>query len=191
VIAAIIVRLPFLDRPAAIPVLAKLVVKGTNSKSRLWLAARMAHMIADAFPGRETGVVADSAYAGAELKKLPARITSTTRLRKDAALCELPPRRTGKPRPAPRQGRPAPQPGQTRRHSHLAAGDRDPALHRRHGRQAPPRYHRRPFSPISPRPANTRRNTPHPPGLGRPRRITAKVEVYYRLPNGALAKSSG
>jgi hypothetical protein len=51
-----------------------------------------------------------------------------------------------------------------------------PALHRRHGRQAPPRYHRRPFSPISPRPANTRRNTPHPPGLGRPRRITAKVE---------------
>ena len=67
-IAAIIVRLPFLDRPAAIPVLAKLVLKGTNSKSRLWLAARMAHMIADAFPGRETGVVADSAYAGAELK---------------------------------------------------------------------------------------------------------------------------
>jgi DDE superfamily endonuclease len=97
VIAAIIVRLPFLDRPAAIPVLAKLVVKGTNSKSRLWLAARMAHMIADAFPGRETGVVADSAYAGAELKKLPARITWTTRLRKDAALCELPPGGPGSP----------------------------------------------------------------------------------------------
>jgi hypothetical protein len=53
----------------------------------------------------------------------------------------------------------------------------DPALHRRHGRQAPPRYHRRSFSPISPRPANTRRNRPHPPGLGRPRRITSKVEV--------------
>ena len=64
-------RLPFLDRPAPIPVLAKLVVKGTNSKSRLWLAARMAHMIADAFPGRQTGAVADSAYAGAELKKRP------------------------------------------------------------------------------------------------------------------------
>jgi DDE superfamily endonuclease len=110
VIAAIIVRLPFLDRPAAIPVLAKLVVKSTNSKSRLWLAARMAHLIADAFPGRETGVVADSAYAGAELKKLPARITWTTRLRKDAALCELPPRRTGKP------GRPR------------AKGDRLPSL---------------------------------------------------------------
>lgn len=110
VIAAIIVRLPFLDRPAAIPVLAKLVVKGTNSKSRLWLAARMARMIANAFPGRETGVVADSAYAGAELKKLPARITWATRLRKDAALCELPPRRTGKP------GRPR------------AKGDRLPSL---------------------------------------------------------------
>ena len=77
VIAAIIVRLPFLDRPAAIPVLAKLVVKSTN---------------------------------GAELKKLPARITWTTRLRKDAALCELPPRRTGKP------GRPR------------AKGDRLPSL---------------------------------------------------------------
>jgi DDE superfamily endonuclease len=110
VIAAIIVRLPFLDRPAAIPVLAKLVIKGTNSKSRLWLAARMAHMIADAFPGRQTGVVADSAYAGAELNKLPAQITWTTRLRKDAALCALPPQRTGKP------GRPR------------AKGDRLPSL---------------------------------------------------------------
>jgi hypothetical protein len=57
----------------------------------------MAHMIADAFPRRQTGVVADSAYAGAELKKLPAGITWTTRLRKDAALCELPPQQTGKP----------------------------------------------------------------------------------------------
>jgi hypothetical protein len=210
VIAAIIVRLPFLDRPAAIPVLAKLVVKGTNSKSRLWLAARMAHMIADALPGRQTGVVADSAYAGAELKKLPARITWTTRLRKDAALCALPPQRTGKP------GRPRARGDRLPSLDKLAAtatwqtvtatryrtaavtqaavitclwysvfGTRQvqvvlirdrPALHRRHGRQAPPRYHRRPFSPISPRPANTRRNTPHPPGLGRPRRITAKVE---------------
>ena len=110
VIAAIIVRLPFLDRPTALPVLAKLVVKGTNSKSRLWLAARMAHMIADAFAGRQTGVVADSAYAGAELNKLPAQITWTTRLRKDAALCALPPQRTGKP------GRPR------------AKGDRLPSL---------------------------------------------------------------
>jgi hypothetical protein len=55
-------------------------------------------------------VVADSACAGGELKKLPARVTWTTRLRKDAALHGLPPARTGK------RGRP-----RTR-------GDRLPAL---------------------------------------------------------------
>jgi len=40
--------------------------------------------------------VADAAYAGKELRKLPPRITWTTRLRKDAALYTLPPQRTGK-----------------------------------------------------------------------------------------------
>src|SRR6266699_6583827 len=34
VVAAIVVTLPFLDRPVAMPVLAKLVVKGTTSASR-------------------------------------------------------------------------------------------------------------------------------------------------------------
>ncbi len=38
IIAAIVVRLPFTSRPVALPVLAKLVVKGTNSASRPWLA---------------------------------------------------------------------------------------------------------------------------------------------------------
>ena len=41
VIAAIVVRLPFCSRPVAVPVLAKLVIKGTSSASRLWLACRM------------------------------------------------------------------------------------------------------------------------------------------------------
>lgn len=127
VIAAIIVRLPFLDLPAAIPVLAKLVVKGTNSKSRLWLAARMAHMIADAFPGRETGVVADSAYAGAELKKLPDHLDHPAAQGCRTLRAAAPAGREA--RPAPRQGRPAPRPGQTRRHSHLAAGGRHPVPH--------------------------------------------------------------
>jgi hypothetical protein len=44
---AVIVRLPFCDRPVALPVLAKLVVKGTNSASRLWLARRMTQMRQD------------------------------------------------------------------------------------------------------------------------------------------------
>ena len=94
------VRLPPVRRPVAIPVLAKLVIKDTNSASRLWLARRMAQMIAGALPGRHIRIVADSAFAGGELKKLPARVTWTTRLRKDAALYGLPSARTG------RRGRP-------------------------------------------------------------------------------------
>ena len=100
VIAGIIVTLPTLSRPVCLPVLARLVVKGTNSKSRLWLARRMAGDLAAALPGRAICVVGDAAYAGKELRALPATVTWTTRLRKDAALHELPPPRTG------RRGRP-------------------------------------------------------------------------------------
>jgi hypothetical protein len=97
VILAVIVRLPGISRPAGIPVMAKLVIKGSNSKSRLWLARRMIEKLAGPLPGRAVRAVADSAYAGAELKELPAGISWTTRLRKDAALHGLPPARTGKP----------------------------------------------------------------------------------------------
>jgi DDE superfamily endonuclease len=102
VIAAIVVRLPAVRRPAAIPVLAKLVIKNTSSASRLWLARRMTELLAGALPGRDIHVVADSACAGKELKKLPPQATRTTRLRKDAAPYGLPPQRTGK-RGRPRQ----------------------------------------------------------------------------------------
>jgi hypothetical protein len=97
VILGIVVRLRFMSRPVAVPVMAKLVIKGSNSKSRLWLARRMAERLAAALPGRQIRVVADSAYAGGELKGLPAGISWTTRLRKDAALHGLPPARTGRP----------------------------------------------------------------------------------------------
>jgi hypothetical protein len=100
VIAAVVARLPAISRPVAIPVLARLVIKDTCSASRLWLARRIAQMLAEAPPGRAIHLVADSAYAGRELKKLPRRVTWTTRPRKDAALHELPPGRTG------RRGRP-------------------------------------------------------------------------------------
>jgi hypothetical protein len=106
VILAVIVRLPVMSRPVAVPVMAKLVVKGSNSKSRLWLARRMAERLAAALPGRAVRVVADSAYAGGELKALPAGVTWTTRLRKDAALHGLTPARTGRPgRPRVKGGR--------------------------------------------------------------------------------------
>jgi hypothetical protein len=83
-VLGIVVRLRLMSRPVAVPVMAKLVIKGSNSKSRLWLARRMAERLAAALPGREIRVTADSAYAGGELKGLPARISLTTRLRKDA-----------------------------------------------------------------------------------------------------------
>ena len=97
VVLGIVVRLRFMSRPVAVPVMAKLVIKGTNAKSRLWLARQMAERLAAALPGRQVRVVADSAYAGGELKGLPGRISWTTRLRKDAALHGLPPARTGRP----------------------------------------------------------------------------------------------
>jgi hypothetical protein len=111
VVLGIVVRLRFMSRPVAVPVMAKLVIKGSNSKSRLWLARRMAERLAAALPGRQVRVVADSAYAGSELKALPAGVTWTTRLRKDAALHALPPARTGRPgRPRVKGGRLPPLP---------------------------------------------------------------------------------
>ena len=98
VIAAIVVTLPFLSRPVALPVLARLVHKDIKPApaSRLVLARQMTCALAAALPGRDIHVVADAAYAGKELRRLPATVTWTTRLRKDAALYELAPLRTGK-----------------------------------------------------------------------------------------------
>jgi DDE superfamily endonuclease len=102
VVLGIVCRLPMVRRPVAVPVLAKLVIKDTNSASRLWLARRMAVLLAGALPGRDVHVVADSAYAGRDLKDLPPGVTWTTRLRKDARLFALPHARTGR-RGAPRK----------------------------------------------------------------------------------------
>ncbi len=99
-----------ISRPVAVPVMAKLVIKGTASASRLWLARRMVTRLAAGLPGRKVHVTADSAYAGEELKELPDGVTWTTRLRSNAALYDLPPERTGK------RGRPR------------ARGDRLPSL---------------------------------------------------------------
>lgn len=99
VIAAIIVRLPFLDRPLALPAGFALVHKGTED-SRLELARRLVEQLAAALPGRALNVVADCAYAGRTPRALPAAITWTTRLRSNAALYQPAPPRTG------RRGRP-------------------------------------------------------------------------------------
>ena len=46
VVLAVRVRLPMISRPVAVPVMAKLVIKGTTSASRLWLARRMVTRLA-------------------------------------------------------------------------------------------------------------------------------------------------
>jgi DDE superfamily endonuclease len=96
VVLAVRVSLPVVSRPVAVPVMAKLVIKGTMSASRLWLARRMVTRLAQELPGRRISVTADSAYAGEELKQLPDGVIWTTRLRSNAALHDLAPERTGK-----------------------------------------------------------------------------------------------
>ena len=96
VVLAVRVWLPMISRPVAVPVMAKLVIKGTMSSSRLWLARCLVTRLARELPGRKIHVTADSAYAGEELKQLPPGVTWTTRLRANAALYGLPAARTGK-----------------------------------------------------------------------------------------------
>ena len=96
VIAAIVVRLGFLDRAVALPVGFALVRKDSEDSSRLALARRLVEALALALPGRRIDVVADSAYAGSLLRGLPANVTWTTRLRSNAALYEIPPTRAAK-----------------------------------------------------------------------------------------------
>src|SRR3984957_20496675 len=86
VVLAVRVRLPMISRPVAVPAMAKLVIKGTSSASRLWLARRMVTRLARELPGRRISVTADSAYAGRELKQLPDGVTWTTRLRANVAI---------------------------------------------------------------------------------------------------------
>jgi hypothetical protein len=100
VIAAIVVRLPFLDRPVALPVGFALIRKGSDHASRLAAARKLVESLAGALPGRRIDVVADCAYAGKALRGLPGEVTWTTRLRSNAALYELAPPPTG------RRGRP-------------------------------------------------------------------------------------
>ncbi|WP_241255550.1 transposase, partial [Candidatus Protofrankia californiensis] len=70
--------------------------QGHHPASRLRLATQAVEKLAAAMPGRTVHVVADAAYAGDELRTLPTTVTWTTRLRKDAALYQPAPPRTGK-----------------------------------------------------------------------------------------------
>ncbi len=93
VVAAIVVRLPFLCRPVALPMLFRLQAKREVSKHEL--AAQLVALIAGRCPERRIDLVADCHYAGPALVCQP-NVTLTARLRTNAALHELAPPRTGK-----------------------------------------------------------------------------------------------
>lgn len=93
VVVAIVVRLPFLRRPVALPVLFRL--QATRADSKHELAAQLIALIARRHPDRRVDLVGDAHYAGPVLVCQP-NVTLTARLRTNAALHELPPARTGK-----------------------------------------------------------------------------------------------
>jgi len=115
VTAGIIVALPFCARPVCLPVLARLHVpgKGRARKPRrqaapastVSAAAALVTLLAGAFPGRAVHVTADAHYHGPALRDLPATVTWTTRLPKNAVLYALAPPRVRKPGRPARKGR--------------------------------------------------------------------------------------
>jgi hypothetical protein len=113
VTAGIVVTLPFCTRPVCLPVLAWLHVPGRGKArkrdpapaSTVSVAAALAAKLAGAFPGRVVHVVADAHYHGPALRGLPAAVTWTTRLPKNAVLYALAPPRVRKPGRPPRKGR--------------------------------------------------------------------------------------
>jgi hypothetical protein len=107
VTAAILVDLPFCTRTVGLPVLARLHLPGKGKgPGKVETAAALVRLLAVAFPGRMVHVVADAAYHGPALRTLPANVTWTCRVPRNAVLYELAPPRTGKRgRPRTKGGR--------------------------------------------------------------------------------------
>jgi DDE superfamily endonuclease len=103
VVAAVVVTLPFLDRPIALPVLARLWRKGGPTKTTL--AREMVELLA-AVAGRTVHVVGDGAHICTELRQLPPTVTLTGPMPRHASLWHVHPdldhpprlRRRGRPR---------------------------------------------------------------------------------------------
>jgi len=116
VTCGIVVMLPFSSRPWCLPVLARLHVPGKGKArkprkrdpapaSTVSCAVALVTVLAGAFPGRAVHVVADAHYHGPAVKTVPATVTWTTRLPRNAVLYALAPPRVRKPGRPPRKGR--------------------------------------------------------------------------------------
>jgi DDE superfamily endonuclease len=95
VVVGVIVRLAFMSRPVCLPVLCRRW-QGKGTASTVELAAQMIKTIAARVPDRRVHVVADAAYHGTSLRDLPATVTWTTRLPRNAVLYHRAPAPTGK-----------------------------------------------------------------------------------------------
>ena len=95
VLVGVIVRPSFLSRPLCLPVLCRRW-QGKGTASTVELAAQMITTIAARVPHRRVHVVADAAYHGKSLRGLPATVTWTTRLPRNAVLYHRAPAPTGK-----------------------------------------------------------------------------------------------
>ncbi|HEY2672914.1 MAG TPA: transposase [Rugosimonospora sp.] len=95
VVVGVIVRPSFLSRPLCLPVLCRRW-QGKGTTSTVELAAQMITTIAARVPHRRVHVVADAAYHGQCLRDLPATVTWTTRLPRNAVLYHRAPAPTGK-----------------------------------------------------------------------------------------------
>lgn len=105
VVAAVVVELPFADRPVALPVLARLWRKGGPTKTML--ARDLIDKLAAGCGGRALHVVADSSYICNQLRHLPRQVTLTGPMPRHAALWHVHPDldrliRTGRHRGRPR-----------------------------------------------------------------------------------------
>ncbi|MGO4616836.1 transposase [Nocardia sp. 2YAB30] len=104
VVAAVVVALPFAERPIALPVLFRLWRPGGPTKTVL--ARELITRIAAARPDRVIDVVADSAYVCSTLRRLPMNVTLTGPLPRNAALFEVHPDVDDPPNMRGRRGRP-------------------------------------------------------------------------------------
>jgi hypothetical protein len=96
VVLGVLVDLPMLPhRPVCLPILARLW-RPKHTPGRLDLATELVRVVCQHLGTRRVDLVTDGAYAGRQLRDLPAQVTVTCRLRADAALHRLaPPRRPG------------------------------------------------------------------------------------------------
>jgi len=127
VVIGVNVKLAFMARTVCLPVLFRLwqprrkhIPRGKPDPERpgkVELARKLADLIAAKYPDRIVHVVGDSGYASGAWRGLDAvRVTVTVRLRKDAALYEREPPKTGK------RGRPALKGTRLRTLSEIALG---------------------------------------------------------------------